>query len=188
MKIPQIRHFAMLITIFFTLNATAQRSSAIAHITTSYDCENSILDTAAETKSLKQLFAALQTAELESLLEQEGPFTFFTPNNKAFEQISESQLESLFLLENRPQLRAILSNHIVAGQLSASKILMELCRGGGEATFTTLHGTKIKAMFLNSEIVIRDSTGNHAKIVDADLAQSNGIIHHIDNLVLPSGL
>lgn len=148
--------------------------------------EKNIVETTGDSDNHKILMAAVRATDLEDVLGQSGPFTVFAPSDNAFAKFSEEELQKLFLLENRKELKSLLTYHIVAGNFSASKILRALCSGKGKTTFTTVQGTKIHASFVGTDIVLTDSFGNSAKITEADAKQSNGVIHEIDSVILPS--
>ena len=131
------------------------------------------------------LLNALRATELDAVLGYDGQFTVFAPSNLAFEKLSEVTVEKLLDPQNKKMLKAILSYHIIAGKLSASKILKAMCRGMGKATFTTILGEKITASMSGTDIVLTDRQGNSAKIVLADSNQCNGVIHEIDSVFMP---
>ncbi|MEX0313100.1 MAG: fasciclin domain-containing protein, partial [Allomuricauda sp.] len=79
-----------------------------------------------------------------------------------------------------------LSYHIVAGNLSASKMLRAMCKGNGKASFTTVQGKKLVAHMDGVQIVLTDPVGNTARITVADVNRENGIIHEIDSVIQPS--
>lgn len=146
------------------------------------------LKTSLNSVEHQRLFEAFEVAELEEILGMNGPFTVFAPTNMAFSNLSSKELDELFDERNKAKLRNVLTYHMVAGNLTASKILKALCRGKGEASFTTVQGTKIYATMQGTDIVLKDSIGNFAKITTADSEHSNGVIHQIDRVVLPFGL
>ena len=144
------------------------------------------METTNDSEHHKILLAAVKATDLEGVLGQSGPFTVFAPSDNAFSKFSEDELEALFLSDNKKKLKSLLTYHIVAGNLTASKILRALCRGEGKASFTTVQGTKINASMRGTDIILTDSFGNSAKITAADSNQSNGVIHEIDSVILPS--
>ncbi|SHI93117.1 fasciclin domain-containing protein [Pseudozobellia thermophila] len=147
--------------------------------------KNSIINTTAHSERHKTLLAVMKATDLEELLDQSGPFTVFAPSDSAFEKLSGKSVEDLMDPENKKELKDLLTYHIVAGNLSASKILKAMCRGRGKATFTTVNGDDITATMEGLDIVLTDGYGNQAKIVVADSNQLNGVIHEIDSVILP---
>ena len=145
----------------------------------------SILRTTAAIRKYQTLLAVMIVTDLGELLDHSGPFTFFAPSNLAFEKLSGTSLADLMNPDNKEELKALLSYHIVAGKFSASKILKALSRGSGKTTFTSLQGGIITATMEGIDIVLSDSFGNKATIVVADANQLNGIIHEIDAVIRP---
>lgn len=90
--------------------------------------------------------------------------------------------------ENRRELRTVLAYHIVAGELTASRILRALCRGEGAARFTTIQGEELLATIEGSDIILTDCSGNRARIVNADSNRNNLLFHEIDKVILPGSL
>lgn len=131
---------------------------------------------------------AAKTAKLEEMLDNEGPFTVFAPTDMAFNSLPEIQLQNLLMPENRKQLSALVSYHIIAGKFSAAKILKKLCSGEGQTTLTTLQGEAITATIDGTDIILTDGQGNKARIIKADRNQCNGVVHTIDSVIRPSRL
>ncbi|WP_420322770.1 fasciclin domain-containing protein [Flagellimonas sp.] len=163
----------------FTLAVSAQELSEVSVATTSSK-------TTVDSDRYKMLFAAVKASELEDILDKSGPFTIFAPSDAAFERFSSSKMEELLNSKDKSELKSLLGYHIVAGHLSASKILRALCQGNGKASFTTIQGKKLRAHMDGIDIVLTDPTGNTAKITVADVNQENGIIHEIDSVIQPS--
>lgn len=134
------------------------------------------------------LMQAFQATELQEILEGRGPFTVFAPSDAAFEKMESDGMDNLLKPENRSDLRAVLAYHIVAGKLTASRILQALCRGEGAARFTTVQGEELLATLEGSDIILTDCSGNQARIVNADFGQKNLVFHEIDAVILPGPL
>ncbi len=147
--------------------------------------EHSIIEATINSKHHKTLAEAVQTAELDEVLNSDGPFTIFAPFDSAFDKITPDRLNALLHPENRAELKTLLSYHIIAGKLSASKILLAMCRGAGTAQFRTIQGNVITASMEGIDIVLSDSLGNKAKIISADDNRCNGVIHVIDGVIFP---
>jgi uncharacterized surface protein with fasciclin (FAS1) repeats len=136
--------------------------------------EQDIVDTAVGAGSFDTLVAAVQAAGLVETLKGEGPFTVFAPTDEAFAALPEGTVETLLMPENRDQLVAILTYHVVPGRVMASDIL------GEEFAAQTVQGTP----------VVLDGTGagvtvDEATVTAADIAATNGVIHVIDSVILP---
>ena len=185
MKFPQILAVLLLLVCTFSFSQTKPLSTLPAGF---YFTNESDLRSTLNSEKHKALFEAFEVAELEEILGMNGPFTVFAPTNNAFAKFSSEELEELFKVENRKKLKDVLTYHMVAGNLTASRILRALCRGKGKASFTTVQGNKIFATIQGTDILLTDSSGNQARITAADSEHSNGVIHQIDSVILPPGL
>ncbi|WP_291864106.1 fasciclin domain-containing protein [Maribacter sp.] len=131
------------------------------------------------------LMAVIKMADLEDVLSSDGPFTVFAPSNVAFDNLSEFNLGSFLKPDNKKEVYSLLTHHIVAGNISASNILRQMCQGNGTASFTTVLGDELIATMDGTDIVLTDQFGNTAKITNADANQCNGVIHEIDSVFVP---
>jgi uncharacterized surface protein with fasciclin (FAS1) repeats len=134
----------------------------------------------------KILNAAVKATELDALLDNAGPFTIFAPSDAAFERFSSEKISELLNSKDKSALKSLLTYHIVAGQLTASRILSAMCRGNGKASFTTVQGKKLLAHLDGYDIVLTDPMGNTARITTADLNSKIGVVHEIDSVILPT--
>jgi uncharacterized surface protein with fasciclin (FAS1) repeats len=133
-----------------------------------------IVDVAAGNPDFSTLVAAITAAGLGETLAGEGPFTVFAPTNAAFAALPAGTLDSLLLPENKDQLTAILTYHVVPGTVMAADL---------PATATdvaTVNGAMVSVV-----AAPEGATINGAKITAADVAASNGVIHVIDTVLLP---
>ena len=131
---------------------------------------NDIIETARSAGSFKTLLAALEAADLTDALRGTGPLTVFAPTDEAFARLPKGTVEAL--LEDIPKLQSILTYHVVAGKVMASDVVKL-----DEAK--TLQGQLVR---------IDASSGvriNSAQVVKADVAADNGVIHVIDEVLLP---
>lgn len=133
-----------------------------------------IIDTAVAAGSFKTLAAALTAADLVATLKGPGPFTVFAPTDEAFAKLPADTVDSL--LKDIPQLKAILTYHVVAGKVMAADVMT---MDGKSAT--TVNGAALKistagGVKLNSE----------TNVVKTDIECTNGVIHVIDSVLLPS--
>lgn len=147
---------------------------------------NSIIHTTSLADDQEVMHQAAKVAELEDMLDNEGPFTVFVPTDHAFRSLPEAQMEKWLRPENREQLSALVSYHIIAGKISAAQLLKKLSRGEGKTTLTTLQGEAITATMEGIDIVLTDLHGNKARIIKADNNQCNGVVHTIDSVIRPS--
>ncbi len=134
----------------------------------------------------KILSAAVEATQLDDVLENAGPFTIFAPSDAAFERFSSEKINQLINSKDKSALKSLVAYHIVAGHLTASRILRAMCRGNGKASFTTIQGKKLLAHLDGYDIVLTDSMGNTARITTADVNQKNTVIHEIDSVILPA--
>ena len=134
-----------------------------------------IVDTAVAA-NLETLVAAVRAAGLVDTLKGSGPFTVFAPTELAFAELPEGTLQSLLLPENRDRLRDVLSHHVVPGRL----LSYEIANITEPQLARTAKGDR--------ESIAADSRGfrfGEAKVVRADIACANGVIHVIDRVVVP---
>jgi uncharacterized surface protein with fasciclin (FAS1) repeats len=136
--------------------------------------ELDIVDTAVGAGSFNTLVAAVEAAGLVETLKGEGPFTVFAPTDEAFAALPEGTVENLLLPENREQLVAVLTYHVLPGAVTSSDI------AGQTLSPETVQGTTV-------DIDATDGvTVDGANVVAADVMASNGVIHVIDAVILPN--
>ena len=131
-----------------------------------------IVDTAVCAGSFGTLVAAVQAAGLVDTLKGDGPFTVFAPTDDAFAALPEGTVENLLKSENKDQLTAILTYHVVAGKVMST----DLSNG---MMATTVQGTDVKIMTEGGVTV------GGANVTAADIEASNGVIHVIDAVIMP---
>ena len=132
-----------------------------------------IVDTAAGAGQFTTLAAALDAADLVDTLKSEGPFTVFAPTDEAFAKLPEGTVETLLKPENRDQLAAILTYHVVARKVTAKDVFQL-------TSATTVNGADV-AISVNDGGVRIDK----ANVIKTDIAASNGVIHVLDTVLLP---
>tara|TARA_B100000953_G_scaffold148803_1_gene123178 strand:+ start:155 stop:631 length:477 start_codon:yes stop_codon:yes gene_type:complete len=145
-----------------------------------------IVENAVNSKDHTTLVAAVKAAELVEVLSSDGPFTVFAPTNKAFEALPEGIVETLLKEENKSKLQSVLTYHVLAGDFKAADIVNAIKKGNGKATFKTVSGADITAMMDGKNVKVKDAAGNVATVTIADVNQSNGVIHVIDTVLLPT--
>ncbi|QGJ70346.1 Uncaracterized surface protein containing fasciclin [Planctomycetales bacterium 10988] len=160
--------------------ATAALSFAMAALisvptATAEECASKqskdIVETAVSAGSFNTLAQALEAAGLVEALQGDGPFTVFAPTDEAFENLPPGALENL--LQNPEKLKSVLTYHVVSGKVPAKKA-MKL------SSAPTLNGQSIEISTQGDMVMI-----NQAKVIKADIHCSNGIIHVIDQVILP---
>ncbi|WP_377188083.1 fasciclin domain-containing protein [Ruegeria meonggei] len=132
-----------------------------------------IVDTAVSAGSFNTLVAAVQAAGLVDTLKSDGPFTVFAPTDEAFAALPEGTVETLLLPENKDQLIEILTYHVVPAKVMSGDI------AGKRAKVLTVQGDRLSVNAKNGVKV------NGAKVVQADIETSNGVIHVVDAVILP---
>ena len=131
---------------------------------------------------------ALQSAGLADTLRGAGPYTVFAPTNAAWEAIPEETRRGLASEEGRERLITLLSYHIVSGTVTADDLARAIERGeGGRAELATVTGDNLSLSRDGDSMVVGDGAGGRARIVRADQLQSNGAVHSIDAVLMPTG-
>ena len=131
-----------------------------------------IVDVAVGAGSFKTLVAAINASDLVGTLKGDGPFTVFAPTDEAFSKLPKGTLESLLKPENKKKLQDILTYHVVAAKVPASKVT-----AGKVAIVNKKHA---KISIKNGKVMI-----DKANVVKTDVMASNGVIHVIDQVILP---
>ncbi len=134
-----------------------------------------IVDTAISAGTFNTLVAAVTAAGLGDTLKSTGPFTVFAPSDAAFAKLPAGTVESLIKPENKAKLAAILTFHVLPGKIMAADVA----------------GKKLSPASVQGEALHVDGTEgvtvNGAKVVAADVACTNGVIHVIDTVIMPKG-
>jgi uncharacterized surface protein with fasciclin (FAS1) repeats len=144
-----------------------------------------IVENAVNSADHTTLVAAVKAAGLVETLSGPGPFTVFAPTNDAFSRLAPGTVDTLLKPENKPTLTKVLTYHVVAGNVSAAQLMKMIKDGGGTATLTTVEGEPLKASVEGSSVVLTDVNGNKSFVTQADVKQSNGVIHVVNGVLLP---
>ena len=145
-----------------------------------------IIENAVNSADHTTLVAAVKAAGLVETLQSAGPFTVFAPTNKAFAKLPKGTVESLVKPENKATLTKILTYHVVAGKWDAKAIAKLIKDGNGSADLKTVSGGILKASMKGGKLILTDEKGGVSTITIKNVYQSNGVIHVIDTVVLPS--
>ena len=145
-----------------------------------------IAETAAQNGDLAEFNRAVEAAGLAETLRGAGPYTVFAPANAAFEQVPEATRTRLMAPEEREQLTQLLTAHIVPGVVTSQDLGRAMERGGGRATLATVSGVNLTIAREGDALFVTDPSGARARITQADHIQSNGVIHHVDAVLMPS--
>lgn len=132
------------------------------------------------------LVAAVKAAGLVDTLSGPGPFTVFAPTNEAFDKLPSGTVDTLVKPENKAELTKILTYHVVPGRVSSKDLMKMIKKGHGKATLKTVQGEDLTATMSGGKIMLADAKGGMATVTTADVFQSNGVIHVIDTVLMPS--
>ena len=171
-KLPQkAQRFAtyLVLTASISLFAVTAFAGSYGHKTS-----KDIVETASSNGSFTTLVAALEAAGLVETLQGDGPFTVFAPTDEAFAKLPAGTVESLLLPENKDQLTAILTYHVVAGKVTSAQVVTL-------ESATTVNGQDVQIR-VEKDIVTVDG----ATVTAVDVMASNGVIHVIDEVILPN--
>jgi len=133
-----------------------------------------LVDTAAANGSFKTFGKAIERAGMSDILRGVGPFTIFAPTDAAFEQMSTGKLDELFKDENKEELVSLLNYHVVSGRKPIADV------GKWEAA-RTVNGQSAPITMIKDKVSI-----DGALVTSADIGSSNGILHGIDKVNVPT--
>ncbi|QBF33694.1 fasciclin domain-containing protein [Thalassococcus sp. S3] len=157
----------------FRTTALALTAAAALSLPAFAGSSKDIVDTAVEAGTFNTLVAAVEAADLVDTLKSEGPFTVFAPTDEAFAALPEGTVEALLQPENKDQLIAVLTYHVVPGKVMSTDLQDDM-------TAATVQGGEI-TIDLDDGVMVND-----ANVVSADIDTSNGVIHVIDKVILPT--
>ncbi|MBN2173809.1 MAG: fasciclin domain-containing protein [Bacteroidales bacterium] len=150
-----------------------------------YSQGKDVVDIAIGSADHTTLVAAVKAADLVTTLKDKGPFTVFAPTNEAFNKLPAGTVENLLKPENKAQLAKVLTYHVVSGNLDATAVVAAIKSGNGKAVLTTVSGGKLTASMDMGKVKLTDESGNSAFVTAADLKGTNGVVHVIDEVLLP---
>ena len=139
-----------------------------------------IVDTAVAAGAFTTLAAALTAAGLVDTLKGTGPFTVFAPTDEAFAKLPAGTVEAL-LEDPTGQLTQILTYHVVPGEVMAATVVTL----DGQKV-KTVQGTELTVEVTGDKVALVDAAGNHVNVITTDVVASNGVIHVIDAVLLPT--
>jgi uncharacterized surface protein with fasciclin (FAS1) repeats len=164
---------SLIIAVAAALATTTLAAPAFAYGSSKPAAKADIVDTAVAAGQFKTLAAALQAAGLVDTLKGKGPFTVFAPTDAAFAKLPAGTVENLLKPENKAQLAAILTYHVVPGSVKSKAL------AGKQLSPATVQGQTVAVDGRKGVTV------NGAKVISADVMASNGVIHVIDTVLLP---
>ena len=189
MKFKNLYVAAIAIGIFAVSSCKSSKSENIkeetAAVVTVIQSPN-IVGVAAGNENFSTLVAAVKAANLVETLSSAGPFTVFAPTNDAFSKLPEGTIATLLKPESKATLSSILTYHVVAGKFDAAAVVAAIKANNGSFTISTVQGGTLVASLDGANVVLKDEKGNMSKVVIADVAASNGVIHAIDSVVMPN--
>ena len=145
-----------------------------------------IIQNAVNSKDHTTLVAAVKAADLVDTLSGKGPFTVFAPTNDAFAKLPAGTVDTLLKPETKGTLTQVLTYHVVPGRITANDLMEMIKKGGGKAMLKTVEGADLTFEMKDGAIWVWDAKGDAAKITIKNVMQSNGVIHVIDTVLLPS--
>lgn len=148
--------------------------------------DKNIVENAVNSEDHTTLVAAVKAAGLVETLSGDGPFTVFAPTNAAFDNLQAGTVEDLLKPENKDMLTKVLTCHVVSADAMSDAIKGMIDDDGGMHPVPTVGGCTLQATYDGDEIMIEDERGRVANVTIADVDQSNGVIHVIDEVLLPA--
>ena len=148
--------------------------------------DKNIVENAVNSKDHTTLVAAVTAAGLVDTLKSKGPFTVFAPVNSAFAALPAGTVDTLLKPENKGTLTKVLTYHVVAGNMDSKKIMKAIKKGNGKAMFKTVAGGMLTASMNGNTLVLTDEKGGMSRVTIANVKQSNGVIHVVDTVLMPS--
>lgn len=169
----------------YAADETAEATMAEAEAATSgmQDSWN-IAQNASQSPELKTLAKAISDTGLTETLSGTGPFTVFAPTDQAFAAIP-AMTEYLLNPVNEPALEQVLTYHVVPGRVTAEDIYARIKAGGGKTTLTSVEGQPLTFTEVQGNIKVDGTQGSSGYVTQADVAQSNGLIHVVNGVLVP---
>ena len=145
-----------------------------------------IVENAVNSKDHETLVAAVKAAGLVDTLSGAGPFTVFAPTDAAFGKLPKGTVEKLTQPASKQQLTTILTYHVVPGRMTADDLMKAIKSGNGKASLKTVQGDALTATMDGNKVVLTDAKGGKSTVTIADVMQSNGVIHVVDRVLVPT--
>ncbi len=143
-----------------------------------------IVENAVNSPIHTTLVKAVKAADLVGTLSGPGPFTVFAPTDTAFAALPSATVNAVMMPENKALLQKVLTYHVLQGRVTAADLMKKIKAGGGQAMLTTVAGEKITATMEGKSVKLAGMSGS-AYVTQADVMQSNGIIHVVNGVLLP---
>lgn len=146
-----------------------------------------IVEVAQDNPDFSTLISAVTAADLGATLSGTGPFTVFAPTNAAFEKIPQASRDELMSEAGKADLSGILTYHVVQGETDAATLTRAIEAAGTEGhTLTTVNGATLTATLEGGKVMLTDAAGNRSTVTATDVDASNGVVHVIDTVLMPS--
>ena len=140
---------------------------------------------ASAASNLTTLVSAVKQAGLVETLSGPGPFTVFAPTNDAFSKVPKDTLDGLMKPASKASLKKLLTYHVVPGKLTAADLAKKIKDGGGKAMLKTVEGEMLTLTMDGGMVKIAGQGGSTAMVTQADVKQSNGVVHVVDGVLTP---
>ncbi|MXP08570.1 fasciclin domain-containing protein [Pseudoblastomonas halimionae] len=149
--------------------------------------EGTIVEVAQGNADFSTLVSAVTSADLAETLSGTGPYTVFAPTNAAFDKVPQATRDELMSEAGKADLTNILTYHVVEGDVDAATLMKAIADAGDSGyEITTVNGGTLTAMMDGDNVVLTDAAGNTSTVTMTDVDASNGTIHAIDTVLMPS--
>lgn len=166
---------------------TTTDAMAVEQATPAAAASGDIVTVAQGNPDFSTLVAAVTAADLGGTLSGPGPFTVFAPTNAAFEKVPQATRDELMSPAGKQDLTSILTYHVVPGETNAAALTQAIqAAGSGGAKLTTVNGAQLTATLEGQNVILTDAAGNRSTVTQTDVDASNGVIHAIDTVLMPS--
>jgi uncharacterized surface protein with fasciclin (FAS1) repeats len=145
-----------------------------------------IVENASQASNLTTLVSAVKEAGLVDTLSGKGPFTVFAPTNEAFKDLPSGTVDGLMKPDNKAKLKEVLTYHVVPGKLDAAQLKADVKKHDGKLELKTVEGSDLTITDQGGKLFLTDAKGGKAEITTADVEQSNGVVHVINHVLIPS--
>src|SRR5262245_9586824 len=145
-----------------------------------------IIQNAVNSKDHTTLVAAVKASGLVETLKGPGPFTVFAPTNAAFAKLPKGAVDALLKPEMREKLVAVLTYHVLPGRHAIRDLWEASTKATGKVKMKTVEGEELTFEFKGQQLTIWDAKGTAARVTIQNVFQSNGVIHVIDTVLMPS--
>ena len=145
-----------------------------------------IATNASAAPNLTTLVTAVTAAGLVETLAGPGPFTVFAPTNDAFAKVDKATLDGLMAPAGKANLTKVLTYHVVAGKMTAADLAAKIKEGNGTAKLKTVAGEELTLTMDGDKVKVAGMGGSSAYVSQADVTQSNGVVHVVDGVLTPT--